>query len=48
MSTPVTPPLAARQEAWNKLWRVLLAPRPPDPPPNKETTGSPPVVGKGV
>lgn len=41
-------PLATRQAAWNNLWRVLLAPRPPDPPPNQKATGGKPVAQKGV
>lgn len=46
MSTPSALPLAARQAKWDALWRALLTARPPDPPPNKETTGGEPVVGR--
>ena len=44
MSAPTTLPLAARQAAWDRLWRVLLAPpaaKPPDPPKGKAAGGEP-------
>jgi len=33
MRPPSPMPLAARQAAWDSVWRILLAPKPPDPPP---------------
>jgi len=44
MSTPAPLSIEARRAAWDRLWRVLLAPpaaEPPDPPNGKAAGGEP-------